>query len=165
MSFNALILAGSRGGPDPLAEHAGVTDKALIDIAGTTMLARVVTALRGAGASRIAVSANSTAVAAAAGTLGVEMVAAEAGPSASAYRSARDCGTTRRGLASSAARTASGRFTSASGVEVVTLISGPPRDRGRGERCRGVRSRQLLRRGGPVAAVAVRAPALAMPFH
>jgi GTP:adenosylcobinamide-phosphate guanylyltransferase len=84
MSFNALILAGSRGGPDPLAEYAGVADKALTDIAGTTMLARVVAALRDAGASRIAVSANSTAVAAAGGTLGVEMIAAEAGPSGSA---------------------------------------------------------------------------------
>ena len=58
MSFTALILAGSRGGADPVAAYAGVADKALIEIGGATMLARVVTALREAGADRIAVSAS-----------------------------------------------------------------------------------------------------------
>ncbi|HVJ00110.1 MAG TPA: nucleotidyltransferase family protein [Sphingomonas sp.] len=84
MSFNALVLAGSRGGPDPLAVYAGVADKALIEIAGETMLARVIAALRAAGADRIGVSASSPAVIAAARALGVEVVPAAPGPSQSA---------------------------------------------------------------------------------
>lgn len=84
MSFNALVLAGSRGGADPLAAYAGVTDKALIEIAGQTMLARVVAALRAAGAERIAVSASSRDVADHAAALGTEPLAAAAGPSESA---------------------------------------------------------------------------------
>ena len=84
MSFNALVLAGSRGGADPLADYAGVADKALIEVAGETMLAHVVTALRSAGAGRIAVSASSDAVADHAAALGVEPLAAAPGPSRSA---------------------------------------------------------------------------------
>lgn len=83
MSIAALVLAGSRGGRDPLADHAGVTDKALIAIGGETMLARVVGALRGAGIDRIAVSASSPAVAAAATGLGTVPLDSAAGPSAS----------------------------------------------------------------------------------
>jgi GTP:adenosylcobinamide-phosphate guanylyltransferase len=41
----ALVLAGTRPGGDPLAEQAGVSHKALIDIGGTTMIERVVAAL------------------------------------------------------------------------------------------------------------------------
>jgi GTP:adenosylcobinamide-phosphate guanylyltransferase len=84
MSFNALVLAGSRGGMDPLAAYAGVTDKALIAVGGETMLAHVITALREAGAGRIAVSASSAAVAEHAAALGAEPFAAAAGPSRSA---------------------------------------------------------------------------------
>lgn len=84
MSFNALVLAGSRGGVDPVAAYAGVSEKALIDIDGETMLARVVTALRRAGAVRIGVSASSPSVVEAAHRLGVEIVPAQAGPSLSA---------------------------------------------------------------------------------
>ncbi|WP_298090930.1 nucleotidyltransferase family protein [uncultured Sphingomonas sp.] len=83
MSFHALILAGSRGGPDPVALHAGVSDKALAVVGGRTMLARVVEAVRAAGADRIMVAASSSAVAHAATTLGVELLQASAGPSAS----------------------------------------------------------------------------------
>jgi GTP:adenosylcobinamide-phosphate guanylyltransferase len=43
--LNALVLAGSRPGGDPLAQHAGVSHKALIEIAGRTMIERVVAAL------------------------------------------------------------------------------------------------------------------------
>lgn len=43
--LTALVLAGSRAGGDPLADHAGVSHKALIDIGGTTMIERVVAAL------------------------------------------------------------------------------------------------------------------------
>jgi GTP:adenosylcobinamide-phosphate guanylyltransferase len=84
MSFNALVLAGSRGGADPLAAYAGVTDKALIEVAGETMLAHVVNALRAAGAARIAVSASSQSVAERAAALGAEPLAAAPGPSRSA---------------------------------------------------------------------------------
>lgn len=43
--LNALVLAGSRPGGDPLARHAGVSHKALIEIGGRTMIERVVGAL------------------------------------------------------------------------------------------------------------------------
>jgi GTP:adenosylcobinamide-phosphate guanylyltransferase len=46
--LTALVLAGTRAGGDPLAAHAGVSHKALIDIAGRTMLERVVAALSAA---------------------------------------------------------------------------------------------------------------------
>ena len=82
MTFTALVLAGSRGA-DPLADHAGVSDKAMIVIGGQTMLARVIDALRRAGAARIVVSASSTIVADHARTLGVEAMMAAAGPSES----------------------------------------------------------------------------------
>jgi molybdopterin-guanine dinucleotide biosynthesis protein A len=44
--FTALILAGSRAGGDPLARAAGVSHKALVPLAGRSMLARVVGTLR-----------------------------------------------------------------------------------------------------------------------
>lgn len=84
MTFNVLILAGSRGGIDPVAAYAGVAHKALIEIGGRTMLARVVDALRAAGAARILVSTADALVRREALALGTEPVAAEAGPSASA---------------------------------------------------------------------------------
>ena len=79
----ALILAGSRGGDDPVARYAGVTDKALIPLGDATMLAHVAAALRDAGIARIGVSANSSAVRAEAVRLGTEPLPAAAGPSAS----------------------------------------------------------------------------------
>ncbi|MGF7155011.1 NTP transferase domain-containing protein [Novosphingobium gossypii] len=82
--MNALILAGSRpGAPDPVAEAEGVSHKSLVDIAGKPMLAHVVAALRDAGISRIAVSANDAAVRALALELGCEVLATGTGPSAS----------------------------------------------------------------------------------
>lgn len=44
----AIVLAGSRPGPDPLLSGAGVSTKALLPVAGRPMLAHVVTALRAA---------------------------------------------------------------------------------------------------------------------
>ncbi|KQS04806.1 cobalamin biosynthesis protein CobY [Sphingomonas sp. Leaf357] len=85
-SFNALILAGSRGGVDPVAEYAGVGDKAMIEIGGRTMLARVADAVRGAGAVRIVVVASAPVVRRHAEDLGLEVIDAAAGPSASAGR-------------------------------------------------------------------------------
>lgn len=43
--LTALVLAGTRPGGDPLAEHAGVSHKALIEVGGEPMLARVLAAL------------------------------------------------------------------------------------------------------------------------
>ncbi len=42
----AIVLAGSRPGPDPLLTGSGVSTKALLPIAGQAMLLHVVTALR-----------------------------------------------------------------------------------------------------------------------
>lgn len=84
MTFNALVLAGSRPGTDPVAAYAGVSDKALVLIGARTMLARVVATLRAAGATRIVVVTSSAAVEAEARALEVETLAAAAGPSASA---------------------------------------------------------------------------------
>ena len=79
----ALILAGSRPGSDPLAASAGVSHKALIEIDGMPMLARVAGALRQAGFDRIAVSTQPGPVADLAVTLGLTVIAAQAGPSRS----------------------------------------------------------------------------------
>ena len=55
--LTALILAGERPDGDPMAKSAGIALKALLPIAGTPMLARVVGALRATGGiGRIAVS-------------------------------------------------------------------------------------------------------------
>lgn len=83
VSFAAVILAGSRGGIDPVAAAEGIAHKALAEVGGATLLARVAAALRGAGAGRIAVSASDPQVIAAAGQLGLEILPAAAGPSAS----------------------------------------------------------------------------------
>lgn len=57
--------------------------KALIEVAGTTMLARVAGALAKSSAGEVVVSTGEPAVAAAAATLGLRVVAAAAGPSLS----------------------------------------------------------------------------------
>ena len=67
--FTALVLAGSRGEPDALSQYAGVSHKALIEIGGETLLARVVRALDQAGADRIALSTSDPEVVALAGRL------------------------------------------------------------------------------------------------
>jgi GTP:adenosylcobinamide-phosphate guanylyltransferase len=55
----ALVLAGTRKGGDALADHAGVTHKALIPVGGEPMLGRVVAALKASGRiDRILVSIN-----------------------------------------------------------------------------------------------------------
>ena len=80
----ALVLAGSRPGPpDPVAAPEGVWHKALVEIEGQTMLARVVDALRTAEIDRIAVLASDPKVMDHARELGCEVLLAAAGPSAS----------------------------------------------------------------------------------
>jgi GTP:adenosylcobinamide-phosphate guanylyltransferase len=80
----ALILAGSRGGVDPVAAYAGVTHKALIVVGGRTMLARVADALHGAGCAKVAVSCIDPEVDAEARRLGLVSLLARSGPSESA---------------------------------------------------------------------------------
>ncbi len=46
--YTALVLAGRRGPDDPLARSRGASHRALLPVAGVPMLARVLTALRGA---------------------------------------------------------------------------------------------------------------------
>ncbi len=46
MTIPAILLAGSRPGPDPLLTGSGVSTKALLPVAGRPMLAHVVRALR-----------------------------------------------------------------------------------------------------------------------
>jgi len=92
--FTALVLAGSRGGPDPVAVYAKVAHKALIVLGGQTLLARVISALQAAGATRIAVSTSDPAVGALvpAAPVGV-VLEASAGPSLSVAQAARQLGT------------------------------------------------------------------------
>ena len=60
--FTALVLAGSRGPSDPVAAAAGVRHKALAQVGGRPMLARVITALAGAGAERVLVLIETPAI-------------------------------------------------------------------------------------------------------
>ncbi|MGH6910338.1 MAG: nucleotidyltransferase family protein [Phenylobacterium sp.] len=89
--FTALVLAGSRGGIDPVAEYAGVSHKGLIVLGGETLLARVLKALKAAGATRIGVSTNDEALT---GQLSdAERLAATGSPSLSVHEGARALGT------------------------------------------------------------------------
>lgn len=47
--FTSVILAGERAARDALRDHTGVACKALLDIDGTSMIRRVITALEAAG--------------------------------------------------------------------------------------------------------------------
>jgi GTP:adenosylcobinamide-phosphate guanylyltransferase len=89
---NALILAGSRGGIDPVAAYAGVTHKALIELGGETLLARVARALDEAGCTAT-VSTSDPEVAAEAGRLGCRVLPAAPGPSASVGQAVQALGT------------------------------------------------------------------------
>ena len=91
---SALILAGSRpGAPDPVALAEGAAHKALVDVGGMPMLARVVGALRAAGVETIGVSANEPAVVALAKAMGCKVLAPADGPSASVAAGLRELGT------------------------------------------------------------------------
>jgi GTP:adenosylcobinamide-phosphate guanylyltransferase len=79
----ALVLAGSRGTPDPVAAAEGVAHKALVDVAGTPMLARVLRALREAGVEHLAVAADAPEVLSLAYAFSAIVVAPGAGPPAS----------------------------------------------------------------------------------
>lgn len=95
--FKALVLAGSRGGVDPVAEYAGVSQKGLIVLGRRTLLNRVLTALDDAGAASIGVSTNDEALQAAlAGEktrAAVQRLPSAAGPSQSVHDGADAMGT------------------------------------------------------------------------
>jgi len=92
-AFNALILAGSRGGVDPVADYAGVTHKGLIRLHDRTLLARVVEAVAAAGAARIGVSTGDPVIRAALQGLPAEALEAAPGPSRSVRLGAEALGT------------------------------------------------------------------------
>lgn len=79
----ALVLAGSRGGTDPVAAAEGVTHKALVRVGQSTMLERVICALRQAGVRRVLVSTDTPGTVALACAAGAEIVEPGAGPSQS----------------------------------------------------------------------------------
>ena len=88
----ALVLAGSRGTPDPVAASEGVAHKALVDVAGAPMLARVLRALREAGIEHIAVAADAPEVRSLAYAFSAIPVTPGAGPSASVAEGFRTMG-------------------------------------------------------------------------
>lgn len=84
--YTALVLAGTRPAGDPLADYAGVSHKALIEIDGVPMLLRVLQALAGSAAvARIVVAIDRADVLAGFPDVGkpVVVVPAASGPSAS----------------------------------------------------------------------------------
>lgn len=94
--LTALVLAGTRAGGDPLATYAGVSHKALIDIAGRTMLERVVGALAAAPAiQRIVIAIERPEIVAALPPCGkpISVMPAASGPSASVAAALQSEGT------------------------------------------------------------------------
>jgi GTP:adenosylcobinamide-phosphate guanylyltransferase len=88
--LTALVLAGTRPGGDPLAQYAGVSHKAMIDIGGLPMLQRVLLALAGVPAiARIVVAIDRPELVAALPACGkpVTVLPAQSGPSASVAHS------------------------------------------------------------------------------
>ncbi len=85
-TYTALVLAGTRPGGDPLAAHAGVSHKALIEVGGVAMLLRVLRALAASPAvARIVVAIDRADVLSGFPDVGkpVVVVPAASGPSAS----------------------------------------------------------------------------------
>ncbi len=96
MPRTALVLAGTRPGGDPLAMHAGVSHKALIEVGGEPMLGRVLSALaRVPAIERIAVVIDDASVLARVPDCGkpVQPLQAAAGPSASVAAALEQLGT------------------------------------------------------------------------
>jgi GTP:adenosylcobinamide-phosphate guanylyltransferase len=84
--YTALVLAGTRPGGDPLADYAGVSHKALIEVGGEPMLLRVLRALAGSNAvARIVVAIDRADVLSGFPDVGkpVSVMPAATGPSAS----------------------------------------------------------------------------------
>lgn len=83
MKFSALILAGSRAGEEGTDAFGGASHKALIQLEGQPLMARVAAALHEAGADTVAVSCSEGAVADCARSLGLEVLPPATGPSGS----------------------------------------------------------------------------------
>lgn len=87
--YTALVLAGTRPGGDPLAVQAGVSHKALIEVGGVPMLARVLAALAAAPqVGRIVVATDRADIIEGLPAIeaAVQVLPAAAGPSASVAR-------------------------------------------------------------------------------
>lgn len=94
--LTALVLAGTRPGGDPLADYAGVSHKALIEIGGVPMLARVLAALDATPAvARMVVVIDRPEVMASLPVFRkpVELMAPQSGPSASVAAALAQLGT------------------------------------------------------------------------
>jgi GTP:adenosylcobinamide-phosphate guanylyltransferase len=89
----ALVLAGSRGGLDPVAAGEGLAHKALADVAGMPMLARVTRALREAGVDYLAVAADQPEVVSLGYAHSAIIIAPGKGPSASVAAGLAEMGT------------------------------------------------------------------------
>lgn len=83
MPITALVLAGSRGTTDPVAVAEGVTNKALVQVGSSTMLERVIVALREAGVQQVFVSTDNPCIIAVAHGVCAAVVKPGTGPSES----------------------------------------------------------------------------------
>ncbi|WP_421738151.1 nucleotidyltransferase family protein [Caulobacter sp.] len=93
-AFQALVLAGSRGGVDPVADYAGVRHKGLIVLGGETLLTRVLRAVDQAGASWVGVSTSDPEIIAALTSMAkAGPLPAAGGPSQSVHDGASIMGT------------------------------------------------------------------------
>ena len=93
--LTALVLAGTRPGGDPLAQQAGASHKALIDVGGVPMLQRVLQALAEVPeVSRIVVAIDQPGLVEALPVCGkpVSVLMAAAGPSASVAKGLAELG-------------------------------------------------------------------------
>lgn len=95
MGLNVLILAGSRPGrPDPMAQAAGISHKAILPICGAPMISRVITALQAVeGIGKIAVCIEQPDVLSGIVPDNVTFIPPAAGPSASVMRALDTLGT------------------------------------------------------------------------
>jgi GTP:adenosylcobinamide-phosphate guanylyltransferase len=76
--LTALVLAGSRGAGDPVAQHAGQTYKAFVPVGGVPMLLRVIRTLRQApSVARVAICLDGVALAGADRAVSDEIAAAD----------------------------------------------------------------------------------------
>ncbi|GAN67734.1 nucleotidyltransferase family protein [Acetobacter orleanensis] len=95
-ALSALILAGTRpGAPDPMAQASGVSHKAILPVAGTPMILRVIQALQATPAiGRIAVCIDNPDVLAGLLPSGIDILpASPSGPSASVLAGLAQMGT------------------------------------------------------------------------
>lgn len=93
MKGAALVLAGSRDGIDPVADAEGVPNKVLAELAGRSMIDRVVSSVEAAGFRSVAVSTQTCEVADEAARRGAISMPANTGPSASVLDAIHALGT------------------------------------------------------------------------